>query len=57
MQGPPKQEIVNNSKDFLQEEIYAKLCVEMDTANGLPHDISIEVVGKVWEGRITLHPS
>ena len=56
MQGIPKQEIVNNSKSFLQEEIYAKLCVEMDIANGLPHDISIEVVGKFWEGRITLQP-
>ena len=57
MQGLPKQEIVNNSKSFLQEKIYAKLCVERDIDNGLPNDISIEVAGKVWEGRITLHPS
>ena len=57
MQGLPKQEIVNNSKSFLQEEIYAKLCVEMDIANGLPNDISIEVADTFWEGRITLHPS
>ena len=56
MQGLPKQEIVNNSKSFLQEEIYAKLCVEMDIDNGLPNDISIEVAGKILEGRITLHP-
>ena len=57
MQEIPKHEIVNNSKSFLQEEIYARLCVEMDIDNGLPNEISIEVVGKVWEGRITLHPS
>ena len=57
MQGLPKQEIVNNSKSFLQEEIYARLCVKMDIDNGLPNDISIEVARKVWEGRITLHPS
>ena len=57
MQGLPKQEIVKNAKDFLQEKIYAKLCVEMDLSNGLRNDISIEVAGKVWEGRITLHLS